>query len=89
MTPLKQPHVLQAPAVAVASSRPPPVPRDLGEAWAAPGLFLPRGPQPRLPLAAMTPVCPEPFFPKPPWVAGKPPGLGILQDEGVGRNLHI
>lgn len=71
--PLNQPHLLQEPAVAVASGRPAPVPRDLGEAGAAPGLFLPRGPQPRLHLAPQPPNCPAPFFPKPSQLAGNPP----------------
>ena len=53
--PLSLPHVLQEPAVAVASGRPPLLPRDLGEAQAAPRLFLLCGPQPRLHLAPVTP----------------------------------
>lgn len=64
--PLSQARLLQEPAVAVASGRPPPVPRDVGEAWAAPGLFLPRGPQPHLHLASRPPNRPDPSFPRPP-----------------------
>lgn len=60
--PLSQLRLLQEPAVAVASGRPPPVPRDLGEARAAPALFLPGGPQPRVRLVPQPPAVQTPSF---------------------------
>lgn len=61
------------------------MPRDLGEARAAPGLFLPRGPQPRLHLVPGAPSLPRAPLSRAS-LAGReiPQGLGS-QGEGSGE----
>ena len=98
MSPLKQPRVLQAPAVAVASGRQLQLPRDLGETRAVPRLFLPRGSWLCLPLAAVTPSVRSPPFQSLLGRQGNPQGLGghrtkewgeISKSEAGGTSLVL
>lgn len=88
MSPLKQPPVLQAPAVAVASGRQPQLPRELGET----GQFKtvpPRGSQLCLHLAAVTPSVQAPLSKAS--LGGRETlrAWGGDRAEGVGKSAHL